>query len=191
LQNLLPRTFAGSVLEPEFQKIREEGFCFADKEKIQKRCQWFRIQEHRNAAGGYVRRRGTALFAQRWNPPQVDHLHSIVEIILKGDREDEQMEILQRPLRLDAQQPAGLLPEKWQVFGFGIENPFADNVFMSIQGFINRLEAQVGHANRIAVGKGQGNTELSAPILINRSLFLSQPSLLPLLQFPQHVWIKD
>ena len=100
------------------------------------------------------------------------------------------MEILQRPLGFNAQQPAGLLLEDGQVFRFGIEDPFADDIIIAVQGFIDGLEAQVGHANGIAVGKSQGNTKLPAPVFKDGSPFFGQPLLLPLLQFPQHVWIS-
>ncbi len=96
------------------------------------------------------------------------------------------MKIRKRPLGLNAQQSARLLPEQWQVFRFGIEDPLANHMFITVQGFINVLEAQVGHANGVAVGKGKGKAKLPAPILPNGPPFFGQPLLLPLLQFPQH-----
>ena len=50
LQQFLARSLAIPVLQPEFQEIRDQGFCFPDKDKIQKRRQGFGIHKDRNPA---------------------------------------------------------------------------------------------------------------------------------------------
>jgi len=172
--------------QPEFQELGYEAFSFSHKDEIQKRSQWFGVHEGCNAARRDVGVTCPALLAEGREPGQPEHLNGVAEIVFEGDGKGDQLEISERPLRLDAQQPAGLLPEGWQVFRFGIEDPFADHLLETVQKLVDRLETQVRHADGVTVGEGQGNGQLSAPIFADRSPFFSQPLLVPRLQFPQH-----
>ena len=96
------------------------------------------------------------------------------------------MKIPNRPLRFYAQQMAGLLPEDGQVFSFGIEDPFADDPMISVEGFIDGVETQIGHAHGVAIRKSQGYAQFPAPVFKNCPPLFGQPSLLPFFQFPQH-----
>ena len=86
---------------------------------------------------------------------QAQHRQDVGVVPLEGDREGEHVEVVERGLRLEGDEPRILLDQRLQLLLGGQEHPLADRVGVIVEEPVDGLEAEVGHPHEIRVGEGQ------------------------------------
>ena len=103
-------------------------------------------------------------------------------VALVGHRKSHEVEVGERPARLEREGRRGRAAHLVRVLGIGHEHALADNVGNRVEMAVDGLEAEVRHSDRISVGIDEGDGNPSAPVFTDGPLLGGEQGLGFLLQ---------
>src|SRR5690606_24447028 len=126
---------------------------------------WFRVVAGM-AAGDDQRVAGVTIFAAHGHPGQVQHVQHVGVELLVGQADAQHVEVANGVFGL--QRGEGYAPLAHHLFHVGPrrEDALGQQVAVRVDDVVERHQPQVGHADVVDVGEGQGNAEIDlVPIL--------------------------
>ena len=145
---------------------RQDDLGLADEHGVHEGGDRFGVEGAGDPARDHQRVVGAALLGAQRDARRVQHGEKVLVVAFEGDRERQDVGRGHPTARLEGGQAAG------RGVGLRQENPFADDVLKRVEQTVDRLQAQVGHADRVPVGVGQGDARPPAPGLADRADFL-------------------
>jgi hypothetical protein len=177
LESLLPLRGMGPDLSESRQKVIEGGFCFPQKEKVEKGSERFRIEKGRDAARHDKRVVFSAVFREIRDLAQGKNLQDVGIVVFKGKREGKQVKALKRGKGLQGEKPLSPFGTEGHFFAFGEEDTFCNHILSSVQKRVDDLQSEVRHADAVRVGVNESYRDPAAPILSHCPLFQGEPGL--------------
>ncbi len=147
------------------EELRHHLLALADQEEVEEVGDRLGIQERRRAAG-QQQWSAVAFVAPRRDPGGREDVDDVQVVGLERDREREKLELAQRPPPLERHHRAGGLVTIRE------EGALAAHPRMARQDLEHRLEAEVGHPDRIGVGVDETDGEIPAAARAEEHLLL-------------------
>ena len=164
------------VAAEDLRQLRDDFFAFADDDRVEKGRHRFRVHGDAGAAGDDQRPGGAggcglvrACGGQGRDAGLQQHLHHIEVIHLVRNGEGQDIKIVQVALRLQRDERAAGLAS-----ALVPKDAFANDIGQGVEGLIDDLQRQAGHAHVVSVRKGQGNAQASAPIFEDGAAFFGE-----------------
>ena len=143
---------------------RKERLRFAHAEGVHEGGERLRIQEGDRTAGDHQRIPGGAVRRQRGDPGELEHLDQMDQIGFEGDRERHHVEAAYRAPALERAQGESGPPVLVHFGPVGEEEPLAHRAGQEVEEAVDRLEAHVGHPERVAVRVADGDPQSSGAV---------------------------
>ena len=156
------------------QKLRQNLLAVADDEGVHEQGERLRIDRRDGAANDDKRVAFAAILRFQRQMRQFQHGKQIQIIVFKRDRKGEDVEIRRRRLRFQrAKRGVGLLINQAQR-RVRQKDPFAADAAALVEQAVNRLHAQIRHADRVGVGISQRNRGVAVARCERRPNFPAQ-----------------
>ncbi len=132
------------------QRVGHSGgnnLAFADHERVEHRSQRLGVGSDAGTAGNKQRVGFVSVFSPQGNAGLLQHGNDVEVVQLEGEGESQYRKVGQRALRFQRNRHTVLF----------MEDPFTDYVRLLVEEAVDDMHSQVGHADAVGVGIGNGD----------------------------------
>jgi hypothetical protein len=155
-------------------ELADQLLALADDDEVHERRDRLRVRERAHPAHQHERVVRAAVGRAQRDAGHVQQPQDVDVVPLVRHREADHLEVGQRPLGLERQRRRRSPSHLVEVGRIGEEDALADHVAQRVQVAVDRLEAEVGHADGVGVRVDERDRDAAAPVLADRPLLLGQ-----------------
>ncbi len=163
---------------------RHEHLAFTGSHDVGERRERLRVHERHGAADHHQRMVRTTLGGITRDAGQAQQREDVDVVPFERDREGDHVEVAHRRLRFERQQRRLRCQQVGQLLLRRQEHPLADDVVLRVEQAVDRLKAEVGHANPVRVREHQRDAQAPAVRLADVAGFLREGRQCPFALLP-------
>ena len=164
------------VVDEAVDELVEDWLSFTDHEGVEAVGQRQRVGDHGCAAGDHDRRALVAVDAERRDAGGLQGPDHVVVVDLVGERVGDDGEVGQRALGFDRDRSERAVVAALVGGRRVVERAFADHIGACVEQRVDRLQAEIRHAEVVGVGVDEREREATAPVFGHGAGFGGQPT---------------